>query len=62
MKCGDAICGGIISKTEFFKNMDANMMATYLPDKKYKEYRKLIKEFKEQEANIIVEKFGMQAV
>jgi len=60
--CGDAICGGIISQSKFNENIAANMMCTFLPDEKYDEYIKLIRKFKDKEANAIVDEFGMQAI
>ena len=36
---GGSLCGGVMGKTEFFKNVGANMMAWYMEDKIFKEYK-----------------------
>lgn len=33
-------CGGVMSKTEFFKDVTANMMRFYMPDKIFAKYVK----------------------
>ena len=32
------MCGGVMSETEFFKDVEAHMMAWYMPDEIFKEY------------------------
>jgi len=38
---GGAICGGVMSYTEWHKDPWANMMAYYMPDDKFEIYKKL---------------------
>lgn len=38
-----AMCGGVMSKTEFFKNVEANMMAYYMDDENFEMYKRLKK-------------------
>ena len=38
---GGSMCGGVMSKTEFFKNVEANMMAYYMDDENFALYKRL---------------------
>ena len=40
---GGAMCGGVMSETEFFKDVEANMMAYYMKDENFEVYKKLRK-------------------
>ena len=41
---GGAMCGGVISKTRMYKDVIGNMMAYYMEDDKFEEYKKLTDE------------------
>ena len=38
------MCGGVISKTRMYKDVVGNMMAYYMEDDKFEEYKKLTDE------------------
>lgn len=41
MNGGGGICGGVMSRTEFFKDVEANMMAYYMEDENFELYKRL---------------------
>ncbi len=64
---GGAVCGGIISQTQWEKDSKrfgiwANMMAYILPDKQYKKYILFKKQNKDKEATKIFEKYAISQI
>ena len=43
------MCGGVISKTRMFKNIQGNMMAYYMEDDKFEEYKQITDTKKQHE-------------
>jgi hypothetical protein len=59
---GGAMCGGIISKTQMFSDVERFMMAYYMEDEKFEEYKKLKEEGKNKEATKLFEKYGRSII
>ena len=51
-----SMCGGVMSKTAFFEDVEAHMMAYYMEDDKFEEYKKLKTEDKSKEASKLFDK------
>ena len=59
---GGSICGGVVSKSLFDSNPWAYMMAYYMEDKKFAEYKKLKIDGKDKEATKLFEKYARSAI
>lgn len=57
-----AICGGVVSESEFLKNPDVCLMCFIMPDDAYKRYEKLLKEGKEKEASDLFKKYAWSVI
>ena len=57
-----AICGGVISRTEFFSNTDAYMMAYVMPDDKFREYIQAKEKNDEATASELFDLYAMSMV
>ena len=63
---GGAICGGVISETQFKealgKNLYGILMSFILPDVQYKKYLEMTKQGKEKEATKLFEKYAYSLI
>ena len=59
---GGAMCGGVISKSLFDSDPWAYMMAWYMDDDKFAEYRKLKENGKDKEATKLFKQFAHSAI
>jgi len=59
-----AICGGVISESELKRAKDimGYCMCLILPDKKFRKYKKLLRENKRKEAGEIVKKYAWSLI
>lgn len=53
---GGSMCGGVVSKSVFYSDVDAYMMAFYMEDAKFAEYKALKEAGKDKEATAIFNK------
>ena len=56
------ICGGVISKSLFDSDSMAYMMASYMEDDKFVEYKKLKEAKKNEEATKLFDKYAISAI
>ena len=59
---GDAICGGVVSESTFFSDPELYMMAYYMKEDKFVEYKKLKEEKKNEEATKLFDKYDISAI
>ena len=59
---GGSICGGIVSKTLFDSDPWAYMMAYYMADDKFEEYKKLKEARKDKEATKMFDEYARSAI
>ena len=59
---GGSMCGGVVSRSMFDSDPWAYMMAHYMEDDKFDEYRKLKKDGKNKEATKLFELYARSAI
>lgn len=59
---GGAMCGGVVSKSLFDSDPMAYMMAFYMDDDKFTEYKKLIESGRDKEATKLFDRYAMSAI
>ncbi len=59
---GGSMCGGVISKSLFDSDPEAYMMAYYMPDDKFTEYKELKRTGRDNEATKLFEKYSHSAI
>ena len=59
---GGAICGGVVSQSQFLKDPDAYMMAFVMPDKQCKQYYTLKTQGKNKEADKLFRKYAISQI